>query len=129
METFLRPPPEVFAFLILQKFIYLQVLVVLSVFQITKTRDRALFYAFCALILSLLGLAAFYGPSILGLYTGPIPIIASKYALALNGLLPHLLASFAFFLSFQRRSWIGNWADSLHLLMFIALSILWLLSR
>lgn len=128
MESLFRPPPEVVAFLILQKFIYLQAMVVLACVQMAITHPKNRKFAALSLVFALIGLFCLFGPAALGLYSGPIPIYASYISLSMAGLLPHLLSSAAFLYSGSHWSEYGSWLDRLHILLLGVLIALFLWS-
>ena len=128
MENFLRPPPEVVAFLILQKFIYLQAVMLLAIVQSFLTTARVRKFAILSLFCAALGVFLMFGPAALGIYSGVLPVLASKYTLALSGLLPHISASLLLLLSFQTQKRLGTWADRVHLFLILCFLILWVLS-
>ena len=128
MENFFRPPPEVVALLIFKKFIYLQAIMVLAVIQSFLTTAMARKFAMLSLFSAALGVFFMFGPAVLGIYSGILPILASKYTLALSGLLPYGVASMLLLLSFQTQKRFGTWADRFHFVLIVCFLILWYLT-
>ncbi|MWD28854.1 hypothetical protein E0K89_015340 [Aquicoccus sp. SCR17] len=125
MQSLLEPPPEVLAFLVLKKFVYLEALVVLALVRSVAAHGAARLAAIAALLIAAVGVAAQLGPSVLGLYQGPVYRSSLALGNAGAGLALPLLASLPLWLSavLPGRRW--PLIDGLHAVLFAALLLLW----
>lgn len=122
---FLRPSPAVLALISLQSFIYLPVIVVLSACRAGAARRTARWLALASLLIALIGIASHFGPPLLKLYTGPIPLIAGKITKTAGGMALPLVASLPLLISAFAPGCRWRWVDVLHVLALLALVGLW----
>jgi hypothetical protein len=126
MEAFFTPPPEVLAFLFLKKFIYLEMLFFLSVVRRFWSADTGKRLAELAIVICVIGIFAQFGPSLLNIYTGPIPILAGVLTGWLGGAGLPLLGSAVFFWSGRRASSPIRILDILNFGLVLSLLTLWI---
>lgn len=125
MSGFFQPSPVVLALLSLQSFFYLPLLIALALCRMGAGRGPSRWLAALSLLIALTGLAAHFGPPLLGLYQGPLPVYASQIAKAGGGMVLPLVASAPLLVSglVDGRRW--KWVDWAHWLLLAALLGLW----
>lgn len=122
---FFRPSPAIMALISLQTFFYLPILIVLAACRTGASRGAARWLGALTLGIAVIGSVAHFGPPLLNLYTGPLPIYASTLTKAAGGMalpivasLPLLASAFA-----PGREW--RWVDLVHGLALCSLVGLW----
>lgn len=125
MESLLRPPPEVLAFLTLKKFLYLEILLILALMRSFAARDAARWAALGSVLLVLLGLTVQFGPSVTGASGGRLYQASFTVVNAVQGIALPIAASIPLALSaiLPGRRWWG--IDAAHLVLIAALMVLW----
>lgn len=126
MEAFFTPPPEVLAFLFLKKFIYLEVLLFLSVVRWFGIGQNGKRLAELAIVICVIGVFAQFGPSLLNIYTGPLPILAGAVTGWLSGAGVPLVGSAVFFWSGRRGMAPIRVLDVLNFGLALSLLTLWI---
>lgn len=86
MPSFFEPSPIVLAFFLYKKFGFLLIIVLLAIARLLVARGPSQVFSFAALVAALVGLAAQYGPPILGLYAGPLYRASFQITAAAEGL-------------------------------------------
>lgn len=125
MSSFLQPNPVLLALISLQTFFYMPILFGLAACRAGAARGPSRWLGALSLLLATLGLAAHFGPPLLGLYEGPLPVYASQITKAAGGFALPLAASLPLLLSgfVLERRW--KWVDWAHWLLLAVLLGLW----
>lgn len=103
MQDFLQPSMPVLAFLLLKKFLYLEIIAALALARVFFARRPARWFAVLSFVIAMSGVVATFGPPFMNVWSGPFytysawlvalgggygVIFAASAALAVSGLLP-----------------------------------------
>lgn len=129
MTPIFEPNPLLLAFLLLKTSLYLPAIAVLGVLRAIGSSEQARAWGILAVVVALLGLAARFGPSLLGLSGGPVAQTAYAMSAMGGGMVMALAGSVPLAVSalMPGRRWL--WVDALHILLVSALFVLWLLAQ
>ncbi|MGX9353821.1 hypothetical protein ACS3SW_01270 [Roseobacteraceae bacterium S113] len=84
--SFFEPSPALYAFLFIQTFLFVPVVIALSVARFAVAKGPSRLLAFGAVVVGALVLFLQFGPALLGLYEGMLPQIAGQATRALSGM-------------------------------------------
>lgn len=129
MTPLFEPSPFLLAFLLLKTSVYLPVIAVLGALRALGSSEQARAWGILAIVIATAGLAARFGPGLLGLTGGTTAQAAYAVANAGGGMVMALAASVPLAVSavMPGRRWL--WVDGLHILLISALFVLWLLAQ
>jgi hypothetical protein len=119
-----QPDPVILFFLFAKKFVYLEVLTILTLLRVVLGRGLARWPALAALTLALGGVATVFAPAA-GLNAGPLYVSAAQLMAGNGGISALLVPSALFFISTITPGARGRWIDVLHGAMLIGLLGLW----
>ena len=124
MEALFNPPPEVIAFLVFKKYIYLQTLIVVAAFRclVDSKSERQL--ALASLLLTATGLFALFGLGTFEIYNGPIRQFFLWWSRLADGTGMMVAASVPLAISTIRLHRRYRWLDGLHGVLLITLFVL-----
>jgi hypothetical protein len=129
MNSLFEPNPILLAFLAMKTTVYLPALLLLAVVRAFVAKGPARIFAIIAIAVAVLGLAARFGPPVLGLSGGTLSQIAYDMVNAGGGMAILLAATVPMALSaiLPERRW--PVLDALHALLVAALFLLWMLAQ
>jgi hypothetical protein len=129
MNSLFEPNPILLAFLAMKTTVYLPTLLLLAVVRAFVAKGPARVFAIIAIAVAVLGLAARFGPPMLGLSGGTLSQIAYDMVNAGGGMAILLAATVPMALSaiLPERRW--PVLDALHALLVAALFLLWMLAQ
>lgn len=129
MTPIFEPSPLLLAFLLLKTSLYLPAIVVLGGLRALGSSEQARAWGILAVVVAVLGLAARFGPGLLGFAGGPVAQAASAMTAAGDGMAMAMAGSVPLAVSalMPGRRWL--WVDALHILLISALFVLWLLAQ
>lgn len=129
MNSLFEPNPILLAFLAMKTTVYLPALLLLAVVRAFVAKGPARVFAIIAIAVAVLGLAARFGPPVLGLSGGTLSQIAYDMVNAGGGMAILLVATVPMALSaiLPERRW--PVLDALHALLVAALFLLWMLAQ
>ena len=125
MQSFLEPSYAVLGFLVLKKFLYLPLLLLLALGRLIAGQGLARTLAGLTIILALCGIAALFAPAILDLRDGPVMRVSFAIINAGAGMTMLLAASAPLVVSaiVPQSRW--RWIDWGHGALLISLVALW----
>ncbi|MFW2543567.1 hypothetical protein ACN2XU_13050 [Primorskyibacter sp. 2E107] len=118
--SFFEPDPVLLWFLFFKKFVYLEVLALLSFTRILQERGPSRWLALIALILALAGVATVFAPAA-GLNDGAVYVRAEALLRHGGGLIALLVPSAFLVLSGALKTARARWIDVLHGLLVLTL--------
>lgn len=129
MTPFFEPNPILLAFVLLKTSVYLPVVLALALVRAAVSRGASRNWALLAVVIAVAGIAARFGPALLGLTGGALAQASFAFANAGGGMVVALLASVPLAVSaiMPERRWLV--LDGLHGLLVSALFVLWLLAQ
>ena len=129
MNTLFEPNPVLLAFLALKTSLYLPAVLFLGLLRALIAKGPSRGFAIIAMAVAVLGIAARFGPPLLGLSGGNLSQIAYDIANAGGGMVIALAATVPLALSaiLPGRRW--PQLDGLHGLLVSALFLLWMLAQ
>ena len=122
--TFFEPSPVLYAFLFAQQFVYLPFIAVLALVRLAIANGPSRLWALVALVLACAAMFLQFGPALMGLYRGPLPIFAGEATRWAGGMALPLVTSFALWVAAfvrGRRWWLIDWIHVAALLGFVGL--------
>ena len=125
MESLFKPSPEVLAFLAFKKYIYLQMLFVLSAFRCLVDAKIERQLAFASLFLTAMGLFALFGLGFFEIYSGPMRQFSLWWSRLADGAGMMMAASVPLAIAAIRLPRRYRWLDGLHAVLLITLIALW----
>ncbi|WP_425038471.1 hypothetical protein [Primorskyibacter sp. S187A] len=125
----LEPSPALYAFFFLQTFLFVPIIAVLAVLRFAVAGGHARLAGFVAILTAFGALFLQFGPALMGLYEGALPVIAGQITRAGLGLALPLAVSAPLLLSavLPGRRWWG--VDLLHMLALVSLLGLFIWTR
>ena len=129
MSTLFEPSPILLAFLALKTTVYLPAVLILAVLRAVIATGPARLLAAVAIVITAIGIAARFGPALMGVTGGPLAQTAYGIANAGGGMVIALAASLALALSavLAGRRW--PVLEGLHGMLIAALFLLWWLAQ
>lgn len=129
MNAFFEPNPILLTYLALKTTVYLPVVLLLALLRALIATGPARAFALVAVVIAVLGMAARFGPPLLGISGGSVAQFAYAVANAGGGMGMALAASvpLTFSAVLAGRRW--PVLDALHGLLVSALFVLWLLAQ
>ena len=129
MQDFFEPSYAVLGFLVLKKFLYLPLLLLLALARVIAGRSLARTLAGLTIVLAVCGIAALFAPAILDLRAGPVMRISFAIINAGAGMAMLLAASAPLAASAIVPQTRWRWIDWGHGALLITLVVLWWATR
>ena len=125
MEAFLRPPTEVLVFIAFKKYVYLEVLILVSGLRWLCDSGLEKRLALTAFLFSAIGLFALFGLGFFEIYSGPVRSFCLWWSRFADGTGMLLIASSPLALAAIRPNRRHRLTDGLHAILLPALITLW----
>lgn len=125
MEEFFAPNVWVLGFLVLKKFLYVEIVALLALIRAFSARGPARWIAGLAFLVAMTGVAATFGPPMMNIWSGPLYVQSQSVLNAAGGFGAIFAASVVLALSgvVPGRRWPA--IDLVHGLLFAVFAALW----
>ena len=124
-SSFFEPSMNVLLFLMVKKFIYLEVLLILAGIKATLRTDAARYLSFITIGMCAAGIAAHFVVPYFQIYQQPWAGIAQFLIRTWDGMFTPLLASFVFLNTMTQQNGRVMVIDGVHILLILGLLGLW----
>ena len=124
-SSFFEPSMNVLLFLMVKKFVYLEVLLILAAIKATLRTGAARYLSFITIGICAAGIAAHFAVPYFQIYQQPWAGIAQFLIRTWDGMITPLLASFVFLYTMMQKHGRVMVVDGVHIVLILGLLGLW----